>query len=271
MKFVDIPPLDLSRTRPISPGGSAGDYEMGSPRSWCSSFVLPDRPRTAQSRRPSFSASNAPGTYPRSAWRVLPGSYIAFSLELAEVANAYPPDSKVAQALLTHHSGRYLGLVAGSNLARSPDDTHYIEDLVVLFVSDAPPPVDEAANHWAPIAPFEAADEDGMDLDLERKPISTKAMFPLKNRVQWTTFGTRLQIKTLVESKLRFDIDEDEFSEFEGVVTQDTAELNEHPQTAILKKLRVSDDTVCLPATVWRDIRGGHSDDPTEFALEIQG
>ncbi|KAI0754786.1 hypothetical protein C8Q80DRAFT_1266349 [Daedaleopsis nitida] len=267
MKKIDIPPLNLYPPRPISPGGcpSAGDFEMHSPISWCGSLVLPDRPRSAQSRRPSFSASDSPGGAPPSAWRVLPGSYVAFQLNLTEIANNYPPDSKAAQLLLTFQGGRYIGLVVNSFLTRDPTDTHYIEDITVLYVSDAPPPLPEAERFFLPIAPFEI---EGVETE-GRRPIKTKEMFPLPNRVQWTTFGARLQIKTLIESKLAFKMDDDEFSQVEVIVTADMAAVEECPPSYVLKKLRVPEPHEPVPATIWRDIRGEHRIDPTDYVVEV--
>ena len=238
---------------------------MGSPRSWCSSLVLPDRPRTSESHRPSFSASKAPGTFPSSTWRVQPGSYIAFSLQVSELAKYHAPDSNAAKALLTFQGGRYLGLVVGSYVTRSPDDTRWIEDLSVLFVSDLEPPFPEVAGHYVPIAPYQGVEPP------PRKPITTKDMFPLKNRLQWTTFGTRLQIETLVESSLGFKMDDDEFNHFEAVVCADMAALRtlgNCPNWSDILKLKVP-DCDAVPATVWRDIRGGHRDDPTQFVMEL--
>lgn len=238
---------------------------MGSPtRSWCGSLVLPDRPRTSESRRPSWSASNAPESIPKSTWRVLPGSYIAFSLDVASRASYYPPNSRAAEALLTFHGGRYIGLVVGSWATRSDDDTRYTEELTVLFVARMPPPIPEAAEHYVPIAPCS-------DTDMEvagRKSIDTKPLFPLKDRVQWTTFGTRLSIETLVESSLDFKIDDDEFNRVEAFVKADMEVLNEAPKTNALGKLRVPDDDP-VPATIWRDIRGVHKEDPMDYVMEL--
>ncbi|RPD62578.1 hypothetical protein L226DRAFT_532436 [Lentinus tigrinus ALCF2SS1-7] len=258
------PPLDLSHPRPISPGGcpSAGDFEMGSPtRSWCGSLILPERPRTSESRRPSWSASNAPDSIPKDTWRVLPGSYVAFSLDVAGSANCYPPNSRAAEALLTFNGGRYIGLVVGSFVTRSEDDTRYNEDLTVLFVARTPPPIPEAADYFIPIAP--CSDEESW----ERKSIDTKPLFPLKDRLQWTTFGTLLRIETFVESSLRFNMDDDEFNRVEKFVEADIKVLSEAPVTNALTKLRVPAEPV--PATVWRDIRGEHREDPMDYVVEL--
>ncbi|TFK90534.1 hypothetical protein K466DRAFT_596866 [Polyporus arcularius HHB13444] len=266
MRTLQLPaPLDLSHPRSISPGGCpSADFEMGSPGSWCGSLILPDRPRTSESRRPSWSASNAPESVPKSTWRVMPGSYIAFSLDLSGRANYYLPNSRAAQALLTFKGGRYLGLVAGSWVTRSDDDTHYTEILSVLFVARTPPPIPEAEDHFVPIAPCSDP-----EFSVEgRTPIRTKPLFPLKDRLQWTTFGTLLQIETLVESTLGFKMDDDEFNDLENLLKADMSALNEVPATNALVKLRVPDGDP-VPATIWRDIRGEHKEDPMQYVSEL--
>ncbi|KAI0657258.1 hypothetical protein C8Q70DRAFT_277764 [Cubamyces menziesii] len=264
-----LPPLDIHIARPISPGGcpSAGDVDMASPTFWAS---LPDRPRTSESRRPSFSASNAPDTIPPSAWRIQPGQYIAFSIdkEAAAAAAGYVDGSKEKNAILQYPAGRYIGLVVGSYVQRADDDSRWLEELVVMYVARAPPAVPGAEACYVPIAPFQV--EDGGS---RGPPLRTKTLFPWKDRAQWTTFGTRLQIQTLHESKLSFDMDDDEFARFELRLTTDHDAMEQKLKGAdeatkeTVEKLRPASEP--LPAIVWRDIRGEHGEDPTEFVTQI--
>ncbi|KAI1785540.1 hypothetical protein LXA43DRAFT_1037573 [Ganoderma leucocontextum] len=115
-------------------------------------------------------------------------------------------------------------------------------------------------------------------------------LLPLKGRVQWLTFGARVQITTLHESSLSFYIDDGEdqppyeWRRLEALVTDHLTALLDSPRSlpdagdaasgddsdsagALLEKLRVPDAPV--PAIVWRDIRGEHEDDPTEFVREL--
>ncbi|KAH9851748.1 hypothetical protein C2E23DRAFT_886296 [Lenzites betulinus] len=270
VRETPLPQLDIPVARSISPGGcpSAGDVDMASPTSWAS---LPDRPRTSESRRPSFSVSNAPDSIPPSAWRVQPGQYVAFTLDTEAVAatTAHSDGSNEKNAIINFPVGRYIGLVVGSYVQRADDNMGWLEELIVLYVARVPPAVAGAEGFYLPIAPFQT-DTDGS----RRPPIQTRTLFPWKDRVQWTTFGTRLQIQRLHESKLMFDMDEDEFSRCENRVSADMdnteqvlANGGDIVRNAV-DKLRPPSEP--LPATVWRDIRGEHtSADPTEFVSEL--
>ncbi|KAI8978720.1 hypothetical protein BD414DRAFT_494182 [Trametes punicea] len=263
-----LPPLDVQIVRSISPGGcpSAGDVDMASPISWAS---LPERPRTSESRRPSFSACNAPDTIPPSAWRIQPGHYIAFSIdkEAAAAAAGYADGSKEKEAIVQFPVGRYIGLVVGSYVQRADDDSRWLEELVVMYVARAAPAVPGTELWYVPIAPSQ---EEG---DACRGfPLRTKTLFPWKDRAQWTTFGTRLQIQTLHESKLSFDVDDDEFTRFEHILTADHDDMAEKLKTDeafkdAIDKLRPPSEP--LPAVVWRDIRGEHGEDPSDFVAQI--
>ncbi|KAI0357577.1 hypothetical protein OH77DRAFT_1398964 [Trametes cingulata] len=263
-----LPPLNVQVARPISPGGcpSAGDVDMASPTSWAS---LPDRPRTSESRRPSFSASNAPDTIPQSAWRVQPGQYVAFSVDTEAVAAAsgHPDDSQEKNAILQFPVGRFIGLVVGSYVQRADDDSKWLEELVVLYVGRTPPTIPGTEGYYMPIAPFHTEN------DMRRgPPLRTKTLFPWKDRAQWTVFGTRLQIQQLHESKLVFDMDEDEFARCETRMTADFEDVDQKVKTDevmrdAIHKLRPPPEP--LPAIVWRDIRGEHGADPDEFVTQI--
>ncbi|KAI0632289.1 hypothetical protein C8Q77DRAFT_1074302 [Trametes polyzona] len=251
--------LDTVITRSISPGGcpSAGDVDMASPISWAS---LPDRPRTSQSRRPSFSVSNAPESIPPSAWRIQPGQYVAFSLDTEAVAGTtgHPDGSNEKNAIRQFPVGRYIGLVVGS--------AH-----CALRRTRAP----GRAQHRGILHAHRAVPGRGGGQDANAPPIRTKTLFPWKDRVQWTTFGTRLQITHLHESKLSFDMDEDEFARCEARVAADMDKMEdvlvqsggEGPIRDGVGKLRPSPEP--FPATVWRDIRGEHGADPTAFVAEL--
>ncbi|KAI0819239.1 hypothetical protein BC628DRAFT_1333481, partial [Trametes gibbosa] len=271
VRETPLPQLDIAVTRSISPGGcpSAGDVDMASPTSWAS---LPNRPRTSESRRPSFSASNAPDSIPPSAWRIQPGQYVAFSLDTEAVAatTSHPDGSNEKNAIIQFPVGRYIGLVVGSYVQRADDNMGWLEELVVLYVASVPPPVAGAEGFCLPIAPFQNQTNGGHG---PRDPIKTRTLFPWKDRVQWTTFGTRLQIQHLHESKLMFDMVEDEFARCEDLVS---ADMDRTPQVlangddtvrAEVDKLRPSSQP--FPATVWRDIRGEHRADPAKFVDEL--
>ncbi|KAI0769100.1 hypothetical protein BD413DRAFT_478295, partial [Trametes elegans] len=271
IRDIQLSPLDTYIARPISPGGSnsAGDIDMASPTAWAS---LPDRPRTCDSRRPSFSVSHAPNTIPQSAWRVQPGQYIAFSIDkdAAAAAAGYEDGSMEQQAITSFPVGRFIGLVVGSYVQRADDDSRWLEELVVMYVGHAPPTLAGTEGLCMPIAPF--PDTAGSQCPL---PLRTTGVFPVKDCLQYTTFGTRLQIQTLHESKLSFDVDEDEFSRFELQLTTDNDELREQlkgegvsaAHKAAVEKMRPPPEP--LPAVVWRDIRGEHGEDPAEFVTQI--
>ena len=114
-------------------------------------------------------------------------------------------------------------------------------------------------------------------------------LLPLKGRMQWLTFGTRLKITTLEESSLSFFVDDGEdqppfeWRRLETLITEhvtalhkscpppdaDDAPSDDAPDAsrALLEKLRVPEHPI--PAIVWRDVRGEHEDDPTEFVHEL--
>ena len=111
-------------------------------------------------------------------------------------------------------------------------------------------------------------------------------LLPLKGRCQWLTFGTRVQITTLHDSSLSFYLDDGEdqppyeWRRLEALVTEHLTALNDacpppdagsdgtpDSMAALLERLRVPDHPI--PAVVWRDIRGEHEDDPTEFVREL--
>ncbi|KAI0647879.1 hypothetical protein C8Q79DRAFT_537155 [Trametes meyenii] len=269
IRETPLPLLNIQAARPISPGGcpSAGDVDMASPTMWAS---LPDRPRTSESRRPSFSVSNAPDTVPPSAWRIQPGQYVAFTIDTEAAALNYPEGSKEREAVLQFAVGRYIGLVVGSYVQRSEDNSRWLEELVIMFVAPAVPSLVGAERYCMPIAPFHG------DVDVMERgpPLRTKTLFPWANRAQWTTFGTRLQVETLHDSQLLFDMDEDEFARFEQRVTSDWEHMDANAALManedvknIVAKLRPPPEP--LPAVVWRDIRGKHGEDPSDFVNEV--
>ena len=90
----------------------------------------------------------------------------------------------------------------------------------------------------------------------------------MADMVQWTTFGTKLQIETFVDSSLGFRIDDDEFTTLENIIAEDMQKLAQLPPSHVLEQLKVSKEDA-LPAKVWRDIRGGHRPDPAEFCVEV--
>ncbi|EJF63271.1 hypothetical protein BD309DRAFT_989498 [Dichomitus squalens] len=143
---------------------------------------------------------------------------------------------------------------------------------------------DDGQSAHNPEESSQALDEFG-PLSAIRHP----SLLPLRGRVQWLTFGTRLHITTFHESSLSFYVDDDEdqppyeWRRFEALVTDNLAALFDRSSSppdadgtsagsgdesdALVQKLRVPD--ISLPAIVWRDIRGEHEDDPTEFVREL--
>lgn len=245
---------------------------MASPTAWAS---LPGRPRTSESRRPSFSISKAPDTIPPSAWRIQHGRYVAFQLDTAAVAanTAFEEGSKEKNAILNFPVKRYIGLVVESHVQRSDDDSRWLEELVVLYVGDQPPKVSGKEAWYMPIAPLKAGAAAGRD-----PAIQPKTIFPWAGCAQWTAFGARLQIQELHTSKLEFNIDEEEFERCERRFSADADSRDQFlvncgdPSARLeVEMLKPTDEP--LPATVWCDIRPtkGVNDgkDPREFVKEL--
>lgn len=261
---LDIP---LSFARPVSPGCPTDSIlvprESASP--WSTTAERP--PRTSISRASSWrSLDSDTGPPPSSVWRVEPASYIAFAIDTAAVAAQFPADSAAHAAIRAFAARRYVGLV-GASYGYQDDAGALVEDLTVHFVARAPPPpVAGADAHWLPIAPCDSAPA----RPPAAAPLAPARMFPWKDRVQWTTLGTRLLMTALHESSLRFALPEDEFARFEDRAAAHFAEIppDEDPASPIAR-LRMPQYQV--PACVWRDIREAdvHAD-PAMFVDELE-
>ena len=344
---------------------------MGTSISW-EAEPIPERPRTADLRRPSICESICgdpnPNSLPKEIWRVSHAHYVAFSLDMAALADSYTVDPVKREALMQLEPKRYVGLVVWSGMQPEYADgaqegdlpLRHLEVLAPLFVANGPPPVSQARDMCLPIDPsppgraranspgpsvvvtdedttmtvdgvFDMEDEfpaqDAQESSTEPNPEDDDAMnedegelvhdpeegsvaldefapltairhpslLPLKGRVQWLTFGTRLRITTLHESSLSFYIDDDEdqppydWRRLEALINDNITALldsqgsppdadapspassgdgdDDGSEALLLQKLRVPD--VPLPAIVWRDIRGEHEDDPMEYLREL--
>ncbi|EIW59289.1 uncharacterized protein TRAVEDRAFT_46596 [Trametes versicolor FP-101664 SS1] len=278
MGVREIPPammLDIPATRSISPGGciSARDVDMASPTAWAS---LPGRPRTSESRRPSFSISNAPDIIPADAWRIQHGRYVAFQLDTAAVAEntVFAEGSKEWNEILNFPVKRYIGLVVGSQMQKSDDKSRWLEELHVLYVVDLEelPELPGTESWYMPIAPLKAGAAAGCG-----RAIQTKTIFPWAGLSQCTVFGARLQIQELHTSQFEFGLDEDELERFlrrfsfDGGIRDQLKNECDPFVRAEIEMLEATDQP--LLATVWCDIRPtkgvDYSKDPREFVKEL--
>lgn len=240
-------------------------------------------------------------TETRGQWRIQPGTYVAFSLDTQSIAERFPHGSESYETIAQMSGKKYVGLVVSSYTYPLDGDEggsegEMVEELVVNFVGGSPP--DEAGfkNHWMPIFPSTSVSR-----TQPLSPLQTTTFFPWKDRVQWTTSGTRIIVRKLHESKLSFTLDDEEFARFEERVTEDYKSIpssqppqpTSHPLGFIsnaemdmdmdplededeeeekhrerIEKLKVP--MFAFPAVVWRDIREANErDDPTRFLDEI--
>lgn len=258
--------------RPLSPGcptDSVGTFTDVTPLWTPQSY----QSRTTISREPSWNAASATGPPASSVWRIEPGTFVAFSLDTDVVAEQFPVGSDARIAILSFPVGRYIGLVA-SSFAYYPEDgpqcQKLVEELVINYVGDTVPQLDGVQTHAMPIHP-------STRLDWAIPPLKTTTLFPWKDRYQWTTLGTRLQITQLHESRLKFDLHEDDFAAFEDQVavnypdmTNKLAKQQDDGATnnEVLGMLQVP--MYRLPAKIWRDVREANCrDNPTAFADEV--
>ena len=253
------------------------------------------------------------GSTPRSQWRIRPGSYIAFSLDVRSIAEKFTAGSPAYEEVMQMQSKKYVGLVVSSYTYSLDDDSReddVIEELVVNFVGNSPPSEEGLIKHSMPIAPstYSSLSPPGplttsprnvsdTQSPLSQSPLQTTTLFPWKNRVQWTTSGTRIIVRKFHESKLNFYLDDEEFERFEQKVLEDYATIptfhtsscatqtcseGNMPDSVMdvdgiecngkgrhrIEKLKVP--PFALPAQVWRDIREANErDNPALFLDEV--
>ncbi|THH32427.1 hypothetical protein EUX98_g1764 [Antrodiella citrinella] len=212
-------------------------------------------------------------------WRIQPGTFIAFELDTEFVADrleasceAYPEllGKEAVRDVRVFPKGRYLGLVlwshtytvdASEDMGESLDDgegsdglegAEVVEELVVNFVSPTPPPAPHQSR-CVPIGTFASGSE--------HAPLQTTTLFPFPGMLQWTTFGTRLEVRSVCDSALHFKLKEDEFERFDERVADDyRASISKRltqgckdAEDEAIETLKVP--TYTLPAKIWRDVR----------------
>ncbi|KAI0079500.1 hypothetical protein K474DRAFT_623995 [Panus rudis PR-1116 ss-1] len=224
------------------------------------------------SRAPSYGSAYFPNDSNTVAqWRIPPGSFIAFSIDTSSVAQQYPVGSATRENIQRFPVGRYVGVVITSYTlpadTEDPEDEP-VEEITVHFVGGSPPPANALSDHWMAISPTTQP-------SLQTPPLQTKPLFPWQDRYQWTSCGTRLHVRQLHESSLKFRLEEEEFARLEDHIMRDLPQL---VATAEYEKSVMGDTTLdrlkvpeyCLPAVVWRDIRtADRRDEPAEFWNEV--
>ncbi|TCD68341.1 hypothetical protein EIP91_010979 [Steccherinum ochraceum] len=230
-------------------------------------------------------AEGAPGRVQQ--WRIQPGTFIAFELDTNLVADQMQTDCAAVDQVRTFSKNRYIGLVLWSHTytiePESDDDgslsddspAEVVEELIVNFVSPHPPPAPLQA-HYIPIAPMSSKSP------INEAPLQTSTLFPYPNLYQYTTLGTRLEVRTMHDSSLRFGLKEDEFGRLDERIALDFGVLGKlGPEDEKAQRLKVP--MYSLPARVWRDVReASHSHGlkksgsecithPSKFVDEVEG
>ncbi|KAI0337472.1 hypothetical protein BDW22DRAFT_1423614 [Trametopsis cervina] len=222
-----------------------------------------------------------PNPQPHSVWRIEPGTFIAFALDTEAIAAHFPTDSIAQRMVLSMPVGRYVGLVSSclvhhvedADMQESTGDKGRIEELVVNYVAAVHPPIEKLHTHALPLHP--ASNDEKHALVLH-----TDTLLPWKDRVVWTTLGTRLQITEMHESGLNFNLDQDMYTLFDERQVSDYPEMTKEARRIETageeeggeqKALRNLQTPLCmLPAKVWRDVREADGEDPLRFALEVE-
>ena len=264
-----IPPQQIppSFARAVSPGCPTDGVTIS--QDFLPPWVTDDKaPRTTTSILRSTSW-NSVETHPQAAttaiWRVEPGSFVTFALDTAAVAAKFPEGSEAYKEILSMPVGRYVGFVS-SSYGYQDDADEFVEELIVNYVGSAMPPLEELSTHWVPVSPSSK-----LDWSPGISPLQTTRMFPWKDRLLWTTLGTRLDMTHFHGSLLRFALSDDEFAKFEDKASVDYGS----GVTSLIDvddpmyKLRIPQFKI--PAQIWQDIRGVDiSEDPTLFTAEVE-
>jgi hypothetical protein len=214
---------------------------------------------------PPFASDNSAQS-DSSVWRVEPGTYIAFELDLDCIAAQLPEGSAVAEFVKGYPVGRFVGLVISSYTFKDSQTHEAIEELTVNFAANFLPPGNAWKDDWLPIEPCTK-----LDWPMRNAPLQTETMFPWMDFTQWTTLGTRLRITELNESSLRFALSVEEFGRFEECAEIDNSGKGELPQETDLATWLQIPVSCAFPAKIWRDIReADQRNDPNVFARELE-
>lgn len=193
-------------------------------------------------------------------WRIRPGTFVVFELDTDFVMEQLECSLRGDVSLRdvkTESGWRFLGLVLWSHtyVVQPPEEGKHeddpgsgeiVEEIVVNFVASTPPPA-PLQSHCVPIAPAKITFNDPAE-----QPLQTTTLFPFPDLYQWTTLGTRLEVRNVYDSSLHFGLKEDEFMRLDERVAEDYKELGLVREDEI-EKLKVSMYTI--PAKVWRDVR----------------
>lgn len=258
-----LPPVTIDLSRPISPGCPSDGM--------IDAFLNPYHNEHG-GRRPrarSLSRSRSLERFDRSsesnAWRIQSGAFIAFKLDRATVAALFPQGTEAYDIARELNCGIYTGLVTESYMSPSADGK-YEEELVVHFVSEAPPRECGTEGYWMPIAPTSVRSP--------RTALESSFLFPFQDLMVWTTFGARLKVETFHESSLKFQLyDDDELARFDEASKADQMEQARLPLPAgadVEWRSKCSVPEFTLPAEIWRDIRVAEPrKDPDWFPFEV--
>lgn len=302
---LSIPSLSApSFARPLSPGcptdTGISSIHTTAPPWWQGGLPTPraiPMTATALTRENSWNSvlpsPATPTSIPSSRWRIQPGTYVAFSLDTESIAQKFAHHSAAYESVRRVPTRKYVGLVVSSYTYLSEeneDDGEFVEELVVNFVGGSPPPEIGFKDHWISISPSMSSTNQSSPSTqpnyrdqatlppASMEPLHTATLFPWKNRVQWTTSGTRLIVHKFHESLLTFNLDDEEFGRFEEKVSEDYSSMHsitditrspsDEEQNQRIEKMKVP--LFAFPAQVWRDIReADERDHPVRFLDEV--
>ena len=223
----------------------------GSKGSSLSALDLPPQPKTANplTRTSSLDASDF-NKVPGSQWRIAPGSYIAFSLDLEALDQPVIASYEASMGLVKLHSRprKYLGLVLRSHSKRFGENV--VEYLSVHLVGNSTPKGD--LDHWAPIESPSPVHAHEPHPDPARAPLKMKAgsLFPWNGLRQWTTAGVELVVTHYHDGKIGIALDDDDLQRVEDYSADDYWQLRQ------LGSEGVHVPEIHLPAKVWRNPHG---------------
>jgi len=253
-----------------------------------SAFMTIPRTATTMTRQPSLvpGPTVAFGTHEQGnvlrrveQWRIQPGAFIVFALDTELIAerleaNWYPDvqGDAAVQYVMAFPKGRYLGLVLWSH-TYTVDGSHdhqldvmsdvqlgaeeeVVEELIVNFVAPTLPSA-PLQSHCVPIAPCTTIPVPSSQSGSSQAPLRTTTLFPFPGLFQWTTLGTRLEVRSVHDSALHFKLKEDEFERLDERIAEDFREaggwMSEGCTDELVDRLKVPAYT--LPAKIWKDVR----------------
>ncbi|EMD40232.1 hypothetical protein CERSUDRAFT_122287 [Gelatoporia subvermispora B] len=258
-------PIRTLHLRPVSPGFPTAPLLLGN--SYAPSNGI-SGPRTAVSRDASFEAIGSSSAADPEA--ILPGTFIAFSLDTEAIAAQYDDDTPERAAALALPSERYVGLVNQTFVHVTDKST--VQDLFVNLVGTTLPPCpDSCSVNAIPISPCEEVD--GM-----RPPLRlSHELFPWQDCMVWTALGVRLRVESVDDSVLRFELLSDERGRFDDESFADCRQVwnamphlgeDADPVWKLVQALWMHDAQM-VPAIVWRDVRAADAEcrqDPTTWS-----